>query len=64
MDDLSPEHLALLRRMTSTQKMNAIHSLYLTARALQKSRLQKIDPMLTNEELEKQVSRYFLRATT
>jgi hypothetical protein len=64
MDDLSPEHLALLRRMTPTQKMNALHSLYLTARALQKSRLQKNDASLSAEELEKQVSRYFLRATT
>ena len=64
MDDLSPEHLALLRRMTPTQKMNAVHSLYLTARALQKSRLKKNDDSLSDEELEKQVSRYFLHATT
>lgn len=64
MEDLSPEHIALLRRMTPTQKINAMHSLYLTARALQKSRLQKQDPNLSDEALEKQVSRYFLHATT
>lgn len=64
MDDLSPEHIDLLRRMTPTQKMNAVHSLYLTARALQKSRLKKNDTTLSEVELEKRVSRYFLHATT
>ncbi|MES2308244.1 MAG: hypothetical protein V4507_05230 [Verrucomicrobiota bacterium] len=44
--------------------MNVLHSLYLTARALQKSRLQKKNASLNDEELEKEVSRYFLRATT
>ena len=59
---LSPEHLAILRRMTGQQKLRTAFSLYWTARKLKVCALRCQYPDRSGVEIEEKVKEIFIHA--
>lgn len=62
MDDLSPEHAALLRSMDPEQRWAIWRSLFRTVRNLQRAAVQAAHPDWTTDEIEREVARRILHA--
>jgi len=63
-DDLSPEYIAVLRRMTGAEKLRAAFDLNWTARKVKAARLRQLHPDWSDGQIEKRVKEIFLHAVT
>jgi hypothetical protein len=59
---LSPEYLAILRRMTGQQKLRTAFALYWAARKLKASALRSLNPHWSGVEIEEKVKEIFIHA--
>lgn len=59
---LSPEYLAILRRMTGQQKLRTAFTLYWSARKLKASALRCQHPHWSGVEIEEKVKEIFIHA--
>ena len=62
--ELSPEYTAILRRMSGVQKLRVAFALYWSARKLKTAGLRQQHPTWSEAEVQQQVKRIFLHATT
>ncbi len=62
--DLSPEYIAVLRRMTGEQKLRAAFRLYWGARKIKAARLRQQHPDWTEEQIQQRVKEIFMHAVT
>jgi hypothetical protein len=62
--ELSPEYIAILRRMSGTQKLRVAFALYWSARKLKAAALRQQHPTWSESEVQQTVKRIFLHATT
>ncbi len=63
-EDLTPEYIATLRRMTGPQKLEAAFALYWAARRLKAAALRERHPEWTEERVQQEVKEIFLRASS
>ena len=61
-DRLSPEEIAILRRMTPAQRIQAAMSLYETARQMKAAGFRLAHPDWSEEKVSDEVRKAFLRA--
>ncbi len=62
--DLTPEYIAVLRRMTGEQKLRAATRLYWGAREIKAARLRQLHPDWSEEQVQKEVREIFMYAVT
>jgi hypothetical protein len=62
--DLTPEYVAALRRLTGTEKLQAVGELYWTARALKAAALRDRNPDWPEDRIQAGVNEIFLHAGT
>ena len=63
-ENLSPEYIATLRRMTGAQKLRTAFDLYWSARKLKAARFRQQHPDWSEDEVQKQVKETFMHAVT
>lgn len=63
-EDLTPEYVATLRRMTGAQKLRTAFGLYWSARKVKAARLRQMHPDWTEEQVQEEVKRIFMHAVT
>jgi hypothetical protein len=63
-EDLTPEYVATLRRMSGSQKLEAASALYWAARQLKAAALKERHPDWPDERVQQEVREIFLRAST
>jgi len=63
-DQVSPEYVAALRRLTGAQKLRTAFGLYWDARKLKAARLRFQHPDWTEEAVQQKVKDIFLHAVT
>ena len=61
-EDLSEEHIQILRAMTPEQKLVAANRLYWTAREFKAAGLRMQNPGWTEEQVQEEVRRIFMYA--
>ncbi len=62
--ELTPEYIAILRRMTGAQKLRTAFQLYWGARKLKAARLRQQHPGWTEEQVQQRVKEIFMHAAT
>jgi Ca2+-binding EF-hand superfamily protein len=63
-EELTPEYVATLRRMTRAQKLRTAFGLYGSARKVKAARLRQMHPDWTEEQVQEEVKRIFMHAVT
>jgi hypothetical protein len=61
-EDIGPDQIAALRRMTPEQRWQAARNLYWSARRLKAAYLREQHADWTEEQIEREVRRVFLQA--
>ncbi len=61
-DDLTPEYVEVLRRLTGPQKVKAAFALWRAARRLKSAALRERHPEWTEARIEKELREILLRA--
>ncbi|MGE3308927.1 MAG: hypothetical protein AB7O66_03085 [Limisphaerales bacterium] len=61
-EQLSPEQIAIFRRMTPERRLAVAEDLYWTARNLKAAWLQTKNPAWDEDEVRREVTRLFLNA--
>lgn len=61
-EQLSPEHIKILRAMSGEQRLAVAENLYWAARDLKKSGVRSQHPEWTEEQVVAEVNRIFLNA--
>ncbi len=62
--ELTPEYIAMLRRLSGQQKLRTAFSMYWSARALKAAGLRSQFPNWSEEQVQQKVKEIFLHATT
>ena len=62
--DLTPEYIAMLRRLSGPQKLRTAFGMYWSARALKAAGLRRRFPDWSEEQVQQKVKEIFLHATT
>ena len=62
--ELTPEYVAMLRRMSGVEKVRAAFALYWTARQVKSAGLRHQHPDWTEEQVQRRVKEIFLHAVT
>jgi len=62
--ELSPEYIAILRRMSGVQKLRVAFALYWSARKLKAAGLRQQHPTWSEAEVQQRVKHIFLHAST
>jgi len=63
-DQVSPEYVAALRRLTGARKLRTAFGLYWEARKLKAARLRSQHPDWTEEQVQLKVKEIFMHAVT
>ncbi len=62
--ELTPEYIAMLRRLDGRQKLRTAFAIYWSARALKAAGLRSQFPSWSEEQVQQKVTEIFLHATT
>jgi hypothetical protein len=62
--DLTPEYVATLQRLSGEQKLRTATAMYWSARKLKAARVRELHPDWTEEQVQEEVKRIFMHATT
>lgn len=62
--ELTPEYVAVLRRLTGRQKLEAAFAMYQAAKKLKAAGLRHAHPDWSEERVQREVREIFLRAST
>jgi hypothetical protein len=62
--ELTPEYVAMLRRLSGQQKLRTAFAMYWSARALKAAGLRSQFPNWSEEQVQQKVKEIFLHATT
>lgn len=62
--ELTPEYVAILRRMTGPEKLKAAFALYWAARDLKMAEVKQKHPDWTDDQVLRRVNEIFLNAST
>jgi len=62
--ELTPEYVAVLRRLTGARKLRTAAALYWSARRLKAAAIRRQHPEWTEEQVQLRVKAIFLHATT
>lgn len=61
--ELTPEYIAILRRLTGAEKLRTASGLYWFARRLKAAAIRQQHPEWTEEQVQDRVKEIFLRGT-
>ncbi len=62
--ELTPEYVAMLRRLSGQQKLRTAFAMYWSARALKAAGLRSRFPNWSEEQVQQKVKEIFLHAST
>jgi hypothetical protein len=63
-NDLTPEYITMLRRLSGQQKLRTAFAIYWSARALKAAGLRSQFPNWSEDRVQQKVKEIFLHATT